>query len=365
MLQLAILTNKPYDNCETFVKAHIDKLPFAVKHYFGAKFPYSVPRPIPHTDLLSRVRRRILKPKPVSDVSIFVEDLKKRNVQVVLAEYGTVGADVLPAIEALQIPLVVHFHGHDAVRHSVLDMYSKKYEAMFAYPKLTVISVSHEMTKRLVQNGCPAEKIQYNTYGPADAFLDIQPSYDTQQFISIGRFVEKKAPHLLLLAFQKVLAVVPEATLVYAGDGPLLDSSKDLVQALQMEQSVSFPEHIQPKLYREYLTHSLAYVQHSIEAQDGDMEGTPVSILEASGAGLAIVSTEHAGIPDVIVHDETGLLGPERNIEIMAANMISILQDSEKAALMGKAGKKRISRSYTQRKHIDGLAAIIKNTTTS
>ena len=49
------------------------------------------------------------------------------------------------------------------------------------------------------------------------------------------------------------------------------------------------------------MQHARAFVQHSVTAADGDSEGTPVSILEAGAAGLPVVSTRHAGIPEGVV----------------------------------------------------------------
>ena len=100
-------------------------------------------------------------------------------------------------------------------------------------------------------------------------------------------------------------------------------------------------------------------MQHSVEARDGDMEGTPVSILEASASGLAVVSTSHAGIPDVIIHKETGLLCDERDIDAMSDNMIWILKNKEEAKTMGANGKARISTNYSMKHHIEGLTNII------
>tara|TARA_R110002124_G_scaffold287089_1_gene470310 strand:+ start:86617 stop:87699 length:1083 start_codon:yes stop_codon:yes gene_type:complete len=357
-MKLAVVTNKPYKNCETFIKAQIDLLPFEMVHYWGKVPPFNCE--IPKKNLATKAINKLVS-QPVSKIDFFAKELIASGVSAVLAQYGMIGANVLPSCKKANLPLIVHFHGHDAVRHSVLENFKQKYSEMFSYEKTTVVSVSNEMTKRLIAIGCPEEKIVYNTYGPNDLFLDLKPTYSKEQFVSIGRFTEKKAPHITLLAFSKVLSEFPNARLIYAGDGPLLDSCKDLSEALNINNNVSFPGRITPNEYRDLLTQSLAYVQHSVEAKDGDMEGTPVSILEASGAGLAIVSTVHAGIPDVIVHRETGLLGEERDADTMAKNMQWILQNKEETKIMGANGKTRIRDNYSMKHHIDRLATIVKN----
>ena len=51
-----------------------------------------------------------------------------------------------------------------------------------------------------------------------------------------------------------------------------------------------------PNQIRDLINNSFCFVQHSIVAENGDAEGTPVAILEATAAGLPVVSTRHAGI---------------------------------------------------------------------
>lgn len=231
---------------------------------------------------------------------------------------------------------------------------------MFEYAS-KIISVSNEITKRLMKIGCPKEKIANNPYGPNEEFFNANSGYSKNQFIAIGRFVEKRAPHLLILAFYEVLKKYSDTTLVIAGNGPLLDSCKDLVIALDIKENVYFPGYITPEQYRDLLKESLAFVQHSIEAQDGDMEGTPVAILEAGAIGLPVISTYHAGIPDVVIDGKTGLLSNERDINAMVKNMIWVLDHRREAIEMGINGRKRIRSKFSMNHHIDKLSDIIRS----
>ncbi len=357
-MKVAIVTNKPYSSCETFVKAQIDLLPFEIVQLYGGNLPFRLEgRKYISSSILKRIIDRIGGNDPINQT---INLLKSQKIDVVLAQYGMVGAEVLPVCKVLNIPLIVHFHGADAVRHSVLKKHKLQYNEMFDYAT-KVISVSHEMTSRLILIGCKREKIVYNPYGPNDSFFNVKLTSANNQFIAIGRFVEKKAPHLLILAFHKVIRKYGKARLVIAGDGALLDSCKDLVFALGIENHVNLPGRISPEEYKNYLKESIAFVQHSIEAQDGDMEGTPVAILEASAAGLPIISTKHAGIPDVVIDGETGLFCRERDINAMADNMIWVLENRDAALEMGKKGKERIKNNFSMKRHIDGLTKIIES----
>ena len=105
---------------------------------------------------------------------------------------------------------------------------------------------------------------------------------------------------------------------------------------------------------------SVAFVQHSITADNGDMEGTPVAVLEASAAGLPVISTFHAGIPDVIIHGETGLLVEEHDVEGMANYMIHLLENPDKAINMGAKGKTHIRDNFSLDRHLNTISELVK-----
>ena len=90
------------------------------------------------------------------------------------------------------------------------------------------------------------------------------------------------------------------------------------------------------------------------------MEGTPVGILEASAAGLPVISTFHAGIPDVIIHEKTGLLCDEHDYAQMAENMLWVLEHPEQATAMGETGRKNIKENFSMEKHIGKLNELIE-----
>ena len=100
-------------------------------------------------------------------------------------------------------------------------------------------------------------------------------------------------------------------------------------------------------------------MQHSVKADDGDMEGTPVSVLEASVAGLPVISTFHAGIPDVILHKKTGLLCEEHDIATMSKCMLQVLDDVAYAKQLGDAGKQHVKDNFSLERHIDELNKIL------
>ena len=99
--------------------------------------------------------------------------MHQHNVDVILAEFGIHGCTMTPHAKILGIPLVVHFHGHDAHRDPLLVEYLDRYREMFDYAS-SIISVSRFMTDKLIRLGCQADKIVFNPYGPRNSFFENQ-----------------------------------------------------------------------------------------------------------------------------------------------------------------------------------------------
>jgi glycosyltransferase involved in cell wall biosynthesis len=363
-LRLALVNPDAGAYSETFVRAHRERLDADVFFFTGH----------PHFLCLEgsgkipvrwRTVRRMLHrisgskegglPRVLSaEQRTLADTFLDRGIHVVLAEFGPTACEVLPACRAAGVPLVAHFHGFDASRRTSIEEYQDRYPALFAYSS-AIISVSMAMTRALEALGAPARKILYNPTGPSEEFLDLTPDFASKRLLAVGRFVGKKGPLLTIQAFAKARDVHPDARLIMVGDGVLLSDCEALVQKLDIGDSVDFLGSVTHDRVRELMSSARCFVQHSIVDVDGDSEGTPVAILEAQASGLPVVATRHAGIPDVVVHKETGLLVEEGDVPGMASCMVAMLDDSERCAQFGAAGRRRISDRFSITRHIAAL----------
>src|SRR5690606_28051670 len=123
------------------------------------------------------------------------------------------------------------------------------------------------------------------------------------------------------------------------GEGPLFNTCYNLIRYFQLEKNITLLGNLSPVEIIDLFNKSAIFVQHSIKALGGDSEGTPVVILEASMAGLPIVSTIHSGIPDVVVDGETGFLVNENDCDSFADKIILLLEDKKLAMNMGLKGR--------------------------
>jgi glycosyltransferase involved in cell wall biosynthesis len=291
----------------------------------------------------------------------YVRAFRRHRVEAVLAEYGTTGVFVMDACRQLDLPLVVHFHGYDASVRSLLDENAEAYREMFRRAA-AIIAVSQAMRRKLVSLGAPPAKVHVIPCGVDCAAFDrSDPACAPPVLLAVGRFIEKKAPHITIEAFSKAHRVVPEARLRMVGDGPLLDDCRSLAKTLGIADAVAFLGAQSHAVVQEEMRGARCFVQHSVEAANGDCEGLPVAILEASASGLPVVSTRHAGIPDVVVDGETGFLVDERDADAMAARMIRLLREGQLARKLGEAARRRVQSRFSRQQSEGRLWAVIQS----
>jgi glycosyltransferase involved in cell wall biosynthesis len=354
---------------ETFIRAHIERLPADVKVLYGGWFPryrsggeLLLPQVTLPRRLILAIMRRILKlPWDYFEKAALKQFLLENKVDAVLAEYGPTGVAIRDVCKEANVPLIVHFHGVDAYEETVLEQQGEYYPELFEMAQAIVV-VSHDMERQLLHLGASAKKLHYNPYGVDVSFFQgANPIQAAPVFLAIGRFVDKKAPHLTLLAFKKVYDAYPEAVLIMFGDGPLWEACKQLSQALGVAEAVKLVGRRGHHEVAAAMRNARAFVQHSIRTTSGNSEGTPVAVLEAGAAGLPVVATRHAGIPDVVTDGETGFLVDEGDMDSMADRMIKLAKDSALAAQLGKAARKRICAEFYMERSISNLWNIIES----
>jgi colanic acid/amylovoran biosynthesis glycosyltransferase len=365
---IVVLCPEPDAVSETFIRAHLALLPFTVIPLFRWRSPYqTINRKwlalIP--SLVARVADRLRWPYAIRFAEHWAHRqtaawLRFNHAQAVLAEYGPLGAGIAPACRFAGIPLVVIFHGFDAYLHDTLFRYRELYTELFASDAL-LVAVSQPMRQQLIHLGASPDRIIVNPCGVDPLrFFGARPGTSTPHFLSIGRFVDKKGPMLTIESFARAHQEESSCRLTMIGTGPLLPECQMRALALGLNGVITFVGACPHDSVQAHLRRVRAVVQHSIRCPSGDQEGTPVALIEAQMAGLPVVSTLHAGIPGVVVNGRTGFLVQEGDVDGMAEAMIKLARDPRLAAEMGAAGRAHALKHHTMERHINSLAATIR-----
>lgn len=353
-MNIALITPMYNQYSETFIQGHINGLKGNVQVLHGGTLPSMVG--VDNYLLDFSLPKRIYRKAASILFNIKYEDflakavrkyLQENKIQLVFAEYGLVAADVSDICNELNIPLIAHFHGYDAFKYEVLDEYLLRYKKMFKSVRY-IVAVSENMKQQLVKLGADEKRIEVIPCGAnTEKFKPVENCCSSDYFLFVGRFVDKKAPHHTITAFGEVVKKCPAARLKMVGDGPLLEKSVQLASTLGIKDKVEFCGTRSSDEVSGLMANALAYVQHSVIPEDGDSEGMPVAVMEAGAAGIPVVSTRHAGIPEVVIEGETGFLVDEHDVSAMAGYMEQLFNDRSMARKFGAAARERINEKFS------------------
>ncbi|GGC72851.1 glycosyltransferase [Marinobacter halophilus] len=373
--KLAVVVNKDgseFGPSETFLHAHINGMPCSVMSLVGnpgyrmlrtgssGPGAYLASRSVLPLGLRWLQRKMSGCTVATQDTAALKRFLVSNGISAVLAEYGPTAVSVMEACKQAKVPLVAQFHGYDAYRESLLTELEGSYRQLFENAT-AIVGVSTHMCEQLSKLGAPADKLFHNACGAEVSAEAAELPEQAPTFLMVGRLVEKKAPFVSILAFADLLKHVPDARLEVIGDGPLKSPCLQMAKALSVDDRITFSG-AQPHDYvLKAMKQASGFIQHSVRAPDGDMEGTPVGVLEAMGMGLPVVSTRHGGIRDIIDEGETGLLVDEYDANGMAAALIQVATKPDVAKRMGEQARAKVLENWTSEKSVERLWQIIQN----
>ncbi|MFB3882803.1 MAG: glycosyltransferase family 4 protein [Armatimonadota bacterium] len=166
--------------------------------------------------------------------------------------------------------------------------------------------------------------------------------------------VARLAPQKGILEYIRAARVVadayPPAVFVLAGDGPLMQEAVGLRQELGLEQRLYLLGHV-PQA-RDLIAALDLLVIASLS------EGSSVVAMEAMSLGRPVVATTVGGVPEVVVGGETGILVPPGDPDALAAGVLDLLRDPERAAEMGERGRQRAVREFDLNDMIEKTKAL-------
>jgi glycosyltransferase involved in cell wall biosynthesis len=283
--------------------------------------------------------------------------LKEREIEVAHSQdfymntFGILGAALS------SVPVRIAFCGEMAANRTRAHLILQRNSLRLA----TAIHANSEAVRQdLLREGVPAEKITvvYNgldlarVHAPQgfqrdEALAAFGLPTSGRRFVSIVANLrhEVKDHPMFLRAARRVRDKVSDAAFVIAGEGELEGSIRALAAELGLERDVFFTGRC------ERLAEMLAVSEVCVLSSKS--EGFSNSILEYMGAGRAVVVTDVGGAREVVTDGETGYLIASGDDETMAARIVSLLDEPERARLMGERGRQLIERKFSSRAQLE------------
>jgi colanic acid/amylovoran biosynthesis glycosyltransferase len=267
---------------------------------------------------------------------------------VLHAHFGSNARHYLFARAQAAAPLVTTFHGYDFSADPRAHG-PGMYDALFRTVDAITYNAEHARTA-LEALGCPPEKLHLARMPiEVSSFAFRERRWDGREpvrFVTVGRLVEKKGHELTLHALSAARDRLPACRYDVVGDGPKARDLERLVHVLGLEQVVRFHGAVDSTHVRALLERAHVFVLGSTTAADGDVEGTPISLMEAQACGLPVVSTRHGGIEEVVRDGRSGFLVEEGNGAALAGALLRIVGAHEAWPELGAAGRAHIEARY-------------------
>lgn len=283
------------------------------------------------------------------DAIIMHRLISKEYYDIIHCHFGPNG--IIPAylkkIGLLDISLIVTFHGYDMNKY-VQKFGKESYNDIFSYAD-KILPISNFWKKQLIELGCHEEKIEVHHMGiNTSKYIrtNIKREKDNKiRILSIGRLVKKKG---LNYAIKAVSKIGDDYNLEYciAGAGPERDVLISLIEKYKAQDYIKLLGPIDDVKGIELYKAADIFLLPSVTADDGDMEGIPVVLMEAMAMQIPIISTYHSGIPELVEEGVTGFLVKEKDVEGIAEKLRILIGHSVIRYNMGRNGREKVQENF-------------------
>jgi colanic acid/amylovoran biosynthesis glycosyltransferase len=271
------------------------------------------------------------------------------HFDILHSQFGWLGATVckLRYIGALSGKVVTAFRGYDTEQY--LNQNPGAFRHLFKHGDL-FLPVCDYFKKWLIKNKCPEEKIEVLPSGIDLREFTFKPRKYEQaspiRLLSVARMKEKKGLRYALDAVGRLINAGRNLHYTILGDGPLRSELERQTAELGISDYVQMPGmkphgEVLSEIYRSHVL-----LAPSITAKNGDHEGIPNSLKEAMATGIPVISTWHAGIPELVSDRKSGFLVPEKDVEALEDRLRILIDHPDLWEIMGRSGRVMIEKNF-------------------
>lgn len=264
------------------------------------------------------------------------------------------------------VKLVVHRRVDFAPGASIFNRFKYINQKIDRY-----VAISQAIGDILIDYGVPREKIavvrsavdsspfQGHDRNAARAKLEKELGLDlpasTPIIGNVAYLTEQKGHETLVRALGKLEERNIPFFAFIAGDGELRAKNEALAKELKIEAKLRFLG------IRQDVPELLA--ASDIFAMSSNDEGLGTSLLDAAHSGACLVATSVGGIPEIILHRQTGLLSPARDGSAFANNLAEVILDPNLRQTLAKAAREHVERLFSLSSMVEGNLKIYRQLT--
>ncbi|MEM1108167.1 MAG: glycosyltransferase family 4 protein [Planctomycetota bacterium] len=280
--------------------------------------------------------------------------------------HGHFGPRCLHAARYLHrgVPVVISTYGYDVSRLLRDPCWGERYRWMGQHGAV-LVALSDAMADTLRRVGVPSGQVEMIPLGIELLRWVYRPPEEIGPFLFVGRFVDKKAPEVVIAAVARLRqrGVEAKLRLIGGGDEAYENRLRQLTDELGIEDAVEFVGYVDYEALPETMRQARAVVVPSRVAADGDSEGCPMVLMQAQAVGTPVITTRHAGNPEALppAPGAQRFVVPENEVEALASAMQKMLEITyEERRQLQAAGRAWVEEHFDIERTVDRYDALYR-----
>jgi colanic acid/amylovoran biosynthesis glycosyltransferase len=172
------------------------------------------------------------------------------------------------------------------------------------------------------------------------------PGVKPVRLLTVGRLIEKKGFRFLIEACRLLRSSGFPFVCQIVGEGPEHDRLQEMIQGYQLADTVRLSGALPQTELVEMLSQSSIFVFPAIHDSAGDTDNLPTVLIEAMASSLPIIATRVAGIPEIVQHNENGILVPEKDPAQLADAIRVMAGDQALLERFGRASRRMAEEKF-------------------
>lgn len=293
------------------------------------------------------------------------EDLA--DFDIIYCQFGPLGKLFMQIKKEHQLKakLITCFRGYDLTRE-INEKGRDIYKDLFREGDL-FFPVCEYFKALLIDLGCNPKKIIVHHSGIDLSRFIFQSQFKEKnqeifQIVSVNRLVEKKGTKYAIEAIDVLKHAYPQIRYTVVGDGELRNKIEKQIKYLGLEGIVKlFGWATQDEVIKILKTANLFILPSVTSRTDGNEEGIPNALKEAMAMGVPVISTNNAGIPELITHGVSGLLVESRDSQGLAKQIKFIIDNSRARRKMILNARLKVEAEFDVNKINDRVVEIFRD----
>ena len=182
---------------------------------------------------------------------------------------------------------------------------------------------------------------------------------DKKILLTVGRLVERKGHDMVIKALPEIIKKIPNVTYLIVGKGPRRTHLEKLVNQNSLRDYVKFISNVAQNDLAALYQICDVFIMLSRQLANGDVEGFGIVYLEANMFGKPVIAGQSGGVPEAVVHGQTGILVDPTDIDQITQATVKLLSDQAYAAKLGTQGLQRVGEKFDWVSQVEKIKEIL------